>query len=335
MSAGPCSAKAQFAVPPAVVAQIDAETHSCYSQDVFVIRVQGLRKRFRRLTKQVPALDGLSFSVPEGGVYGFLGPNGSGKTTTIRCLLKLIRPSAGRIEVLGAPPSRLAVVLKRVGAIVETPTFFPEFSALQNLSHLGSLLGKSRQQAVSVLERVGLSGREHDLVRTYSLGMKGRLALASVLLKDPDLLILDEPAHGLDPSGIRDTRLLLRELADEGRTVFLSSHLLTEVETICERVAIINRGKCVREGSVSDLIDELGVSNVVISADDPDGAVAILRSKGYEPWLDGPEVRLALTGGSSKSLNYLLSQNGVTPNEIRVERASLEDAYSTLLANSS
>jgi ABC-2 type transport system ATP-binding protein len=196
-----------------------------------VIEIEGLRKEYRRFRGGTTvAVDGLHLEVPEGGVFGFLGPNGSGKTTTIRCLLGLVRPSAGAMRLLGEPtPGHLERVVTRIGSIVETPALFPTMTGRENLRLLGALHGIGQARVEDVLGQVGLADRGDDKVRKYSLGMRQRLGLAAALLHDPALLVLDEPANGLDPAGIREIRELLRGLAAEGRTVFVSSHLLAEV----------------------------------------------------------------------------------------------------------
>src|SRR6478672_8702146 len=195
-----------------------------------VIEIEGLRKEYRgRGGRRVAAIDGLDLTIPEAGVFGFLGPNGSGKTTTIRCLLGLVRPTRGQLHLLGRPvPGALRDTISRVGAIVETPALFPTMTARENLLLLGAVDGVGPRRVAEVLGVVGLDDRAGDLVKKYSLGMRQRLALAAALLKDPELLILDEPANGLDPAGIRQVRTLIRQLAAEGRTVFLSSHILSE-----------------------------------------------------------------------------------------------------------
>ncbi len=205
------------------------------------IEVAGLCKVYRRVRRpDRVAVDGLDLSVPEGCVFGFLGPNGSGKTTTIRCILGLVRPSAGRVAVLGAVvPDALPTVIGRVGSIIETPQLFPTMTGRRNLALLGRLDGHGASAVSVALDRVGLTERADDLVKGYSLGMRQRLGLAAAFLKDPALLILDEPANGMDPAGIREIRLLLRALADEGRTVLVSSHLLSEVAQTCDQVATL------------------------------------------------------------------------------------------------
>ena len=223
---------------------------------VDVIEIEGLRKVYRRLRgRPSVALDGLDLAVPSGGVFGFLGPNGSGKTTTIRCLLGLVRPTAGGVSLLGRPvPEGLAGTMGRVGAIVEAPALFPTMTGRENLRLLAALDGIGRRRVDDVLAEVGLEHRAGDAVKRYSLGMRQRLGLAAALLKDPELLVLDEPANGLDPAGIREIRVLLRRLGAEGRTVFVSSHLLSEVEQTCDSVAILRAGRCVAAGPVRQVL---------------------------------------------------------------------------------
>ena len=196
------------------------------------------------------AVDGLDLSVPEGGVFGFLGPNGSGKTTTIRCLLGLVSPSAGSCRLLGADVrTSLSQVIAQVGAVVESPAFFPSYSARQNLRLLGRLNGIGPARSTPCSSRSVSPSAVTTRCERYSLGMRQRLGLAGVLLKDPAVLILDEPANGLDPAGIREIRRLLRQLGDEGRTVFVSSHQLSEIQQICDRLAILRGGRCIATGS--------------------------------------------------------------------------------------
>jgi ABC-type multidrug transport system ATPase subunit len=193
-----------------------------------VIEVEGLRKEYRRVRgSRTVAVDGLDLAVPRGGVFGFLGPNGAGKTTTIRCLLGLVRPTGGRCRLLGQEPTGLHKVIGRVGSIVESPAMYPRFSARRNLELLGRISGIGPARVREVLDEVGLAERADDQVKTYSLGMKQRLGIAGALLKDPEVLILDEPANGLDPAGIVEVRELMRRLGSAGRTVFVSSHIRT------------------------------------------------------------------------------------------------------------
>src|SRR5215212_1620621 len=239
-----------------------------------VIEVEGLRKEYRRLRGgRTVAVDGLNLSVPVGGVFGFLGPNGAGKTTTIRCLLGLVRPSDGALSLLGADVRHdLPSVIGRVGSIVEAPAMFPRFTGRRNLEILARIHGERDTAIDASLERVGLMERASDPVRTYSLGMKQRLAIAATLLRDPSLLILDEPANGLDPAGIKEFRDLIRSLGAEGRTVFVSSHLLGEVQHMCDELAIVARGRLVTQGSVADVL-AMG-EPVQLLAKVPDAGVA-------------------------------------------------------------
>jgi ABC-2 type transport system ATP-binding protein len=221
-----------------------------------VLEIEGLRKTYRKLVgRPRQALDGFDMVVERGQIHGFLGPNGSGKTTTLRTLLGLIRPNGGRMRLLGEPvPDALPTVVRRVGAIVESPQFFPNFSGRRTLSLLARSGGIPQSRVEAVLEVVGLRDRAKERVKTYSLGMKQRLAVASALLKAPELLILDEPANGLDPGGIREMRDLMRDLVADGATVILSSHILGEVQQICDSVTIISSGRRVAAGPVSEVL---------------------------------------------------------------------------------
>jgi ABC-2 type transport system ATP-binding protein len=287
------------------------------------------------------ALDGLDLSVPTGGVFGFLGPNGSGKTTTIRCLLGLVRPSAGTCRVLGhdvASSAALAEVIGRVGAIVESPALFPTMTGRRNLELLARTMGIGARTLEASLDQVGLAERADDRVKSYSLGMRQRLALAAALLKDPELLVLDEPANGLDPAGIRATRQLLRRLGDEGRTVFVSSHHLGEVEQLCDAVAIVSRGRCIASGTVQQILHARRPSRVLVRVPDPTAGRAALAGVGVTATLvaDGAErgggdaLLVDVDAGSAAWVNRALVESGQWLTELRPVEASLEDVFLSL-----
>ncbi|HEY2792222.1 MAG TPA: ATP-binding cassette domain-containing protein [Micromonosporaceae bacterium] len=246
-----------------------------------VIEITELRKQYRRRGRAHPALSGFDMVVEAGEVHGFLGPNGSGKTTTLRTLLGLVRADDGAMSLLGrSVPRALPDVVGRVGAIVEAPQFFLHFSGRRTLDLLAMAGGVDRKRIDEVLDLVGLTDRAGDRVKTYSLGMKQRLAVASALLKRPDLLILDEPANGLDPAGIREMRDLMRRLAGDGVTVVLSSHILGEVQQICDSVTIIARGRRVTHGPVADVLAASDRGEYRIRAADNERAAEVLRQAG-------------------------------------------------------
>jgi ABC-2 type transport system ATP-binding protein len=218
----------------------------------WAIETHGLSKHFGRLT----AVDGLTISVPTGTIAGFIGPNGAGKTTTLRLLLGLVRPNAGSATILGQPLTNALGYLPRVGALVEAPAFYPSLSARTNLDVLARLGGYPSSRVREVLDLVELSDRARDRVSSYSLGMKQRLGLAMALLPNPDLLILDEPANGLDPLGIIATRDLLRRLREQGKTIFLSSHVLGELEQVADWLVMLHQGKALYHGPARAFLDQ-------------------------------------------------------------------------------
>jgi ABC-2 type transport system ATP-binding protein len=248
-----------------------------------VLEIQGLQKAYHSVRRGFRvALDGLDMAVEQGEVHGFLGPNGSGKTTTLKILLGLVRADGGTMRLFGEPvPEHLPEVAARVGAIVESPAFFGNFSGRRTLDLLAQAGGVPRGRVDEVLEQVGLRGRAEDRVKAYSLGMRQRLAVASALLKAPQLLILDEPANGLDPAGIREMRDLLRGLSDGGTTVVISSHILAEIQQICDGVTIISQGRRVAAGPVSDVLaaaDNRGEYRVRVA--EHERAAAIIAESG-------------------------------------------------------
>ena len=295
----------------------------------FVIEVEGLRKVYRRLRGgPTLAVDGLDMAVPAGGVFGLLGPNGSGKTTTIRCVLGLVTPTSGRCRVLGADSrTELASVIRRVGSIVETPTLFPGFSGRRNLELLGRLNGIGRQRVQAALDQVGLSSRADDLVKAYSLGMKQRLGIAAALLKDPELLLLDEPANGLDPAGIKEVRELLRRLGDEGRTVLVSSHILPEVQQICDGVAILARGRAVAVGPVADVLGAQRAAGLVIRLDELERGLEVLRTAGIDATRDGDRIRVNVAAGEAARVTKTLAAHELYVSELRPEEVDLESVF--------
>jgi ABC-2 type transport system ATP-binding protein len=242
--------------------------------DGLALATRGLQKSYGSRT----ALAGLDLSVPTGAVYGFLGPNGAGKTTTMRLLTGLIHPDAGTIEVLGRPFGRGdRRRLFDVGALIETPSFYPYLSARENLRSLAATGAKtSKARIEELLELVGLRERARDRVQTYSLGMKQRLGIAAALLSDPRLLLLDEPSNGLDPAGIVAMRGTLKQLAATGKTVFVSSHILGEVEQLVDVLGIIAAGRIVREGRIADLLEGEGTVRVRVAPAEIDAAIRVL-----------------------------------------------------------
>jgi ABC-2 type transport system ATP-binding protein len=297
-----------------------------------VIEMEGLRKEYRQgRTRRIVAVDRLDLSVEAGGVFGFLGPNGSGKTTTIRCLLGLVRPTAGSCRVLDADPARgFAAVQDRVGSMIEGQGLFGGFTGRENLRLLASMVGLPSAAVDRVLERVDLSERADDLVRTYSLGMRQRLGLAAALMKDPEVLILDEPANGLDPAGIRDVRLLLRRLGDEGRTVFVSSHLLAEVQQLCDHVAVLRRGRCVAAGSVDDVLASVGTRGVVVRLDDVAAGLAALEAAGLTATVEDQALHVNVPVRDAPLVAEALGRHGVWHRELRPGGAYLEEAFMAL-----
>ncbi len=292
-----------------------------------VIEIEGLGKTYRRRRGTTVAVDGLDLAVPEGGVFGFLGPNGSGKTTTIRCLLGLARPTKGTLRLLGQPvPEGLGEVMRRTGSIVETPALFPTMTGRENLALLGAMDRIGPRRVGEVLETVGLGDRGDDLVKKYSLGMRQRLALAAAMLKEPDILILDEPGNGLDPAGMREVRGLLRGLASQGRTVFVSSHILAEIEQTCDRVAILANGRCITQGTVDEVMAKgEHQASVLVRLDDmAAGADALRRTFPAVERVDG-YLRVKVDPARSGDINRTLVAAGLWATELRPDRSSLED----------
>jgi ABC-2 type transport system ATP-binding protein len=286
---------------------------------------EGLTKRFGDRV----AVDRIEIELPAGVVSGFVGPNGAGKTTTIGMLLGLMRPSSGTAQVLGHSIGDPASYLPLVGALIEAPSFYPTLSGRRNLEVLARLGRLDRGRIAEVLETVELSDRANDLVRAYSLGMKQRLGVAAALLPDPALMILDEPTNGLDPAGIREIRALLRSLADRGITVFVSSHLLAEIETICDHLVLIDSGRIAFHGAVSELLaaqcSELQA--IPEHRDDLDALVALCVQAGHPARIDGDGVRVQVAGDWAAELNRRAMAAGITLRGLQSTRASLEEAF--------
>jgi ABC-2 type transport system ATP-binding protein len=288
----------------------------------YAIECAGLTKRFRKRS----AVDNLDLTVEPGEVFGFLGPNGAGKTTTIRMILGLSRPTGGSLRVLGQPvPSTLAT-MARVGSLVESPAFYPWMSGVRNLQTLVPQR-LPKKELIGLLDRVGLREAADAHVRTYSQGMKQRLGLALALVGNPRLLVLDEPANGLDPAGVRDFRSIIIDAASGGASVFLSSHQLTEVERACDRVALLNHGRLISRGAVKELGGDERSVVVTLSPSDRDRAIAALV---HLPVEVVDESTLRIKGGTGKAVNERLARVGVYPDSLRVEQASLEERFLAL-----
>ncbi len=285
------------------------------------------------------AVDRLNLDVYRGEIFGFLGPNGAGKTTTIRMALGLITPSSGTIEILGQNlAEHRAQVLPRVGALVEQPALYLYMSGRDNLRAVGLVLGGVPEKRIDeIIELVGLRGRDKDRVKTYSLGMKQRLGVAMALLQDPELLVLDEPANGLDPAGIVEMRDLMRALAAAGKTVFISSHVLTEVRQICTRVAILNLGKLITETTVDELVAGHGQFVVQLEPAYIQEALALVRR---QPWggaariNDNGALVTPAPGGHGRDLNLFLVNAGFAPESLTPEVHDLEQVFLNLTSSS-
>jgi ABC-2 type transport system ATP-binding protein len=293
-----------------------------------VIEAQGLRKEFRSRRGVRVAVSDLDLAVPAGGVHGFLGPNGSGKTTTIRMLLGLAHATRGSMRLFGQPvPQQLPAVIGRVGAVVESPKFSPNFSGRQNLALLARSIGAPASRVPEAVATVGLTGRDGDRYKSYSLGMKQRLAIAATLLKDPELLILDEPTNGLDPAGIREIRETIRSLGEAGVTVLLSSHILAEVQQVCTSATIIGNGRLLASGAVDDL---LGAGTTYrVDAPDHDAARRVLVDAGFA-LADG---ELVVETDRPGDVTRALGAAGIWLTELSAVRRDLETVFLELTAD--
>lgn len=290
-----------------------------------VIETSGLSKSYGKTL----AVDGLDITVERGQVFGFLGPNGAGKTTTIGMLMGIITPTEGSFRLLGSgSPSELLQARLRVGATLEQPNFYPYLTCRDNLKLVARVKGTEPSQIDEVLDTVGLLGRQKTKFGACSLGMKQRLALGATMLGKPELLVLDEPANGLDPEGMREIREIILRLAGEGTTIFLSSHLMWEVERTCTHVAILRKGQVVRQATVSELTDGEGAI-AMLRAEDAETLQA--RIAGY-PGIgkisrDGDVVRTTVEDGDLAALNRWLTDRDVYVSHLSLEQRTLEEAF--------
>jgi ABC-2 type transport system ATP-binding protein len=310
--------------------------------DAIVISTSRLTKAFGNLV----AVNDLHLQVMRGDVFGFLGPNGSGKTTTIRMLLGLVRPTAGRAVIFGMDNAyQLPAILQRIGAIVETPVFYPYLSGKDNLHVIAAassmISGRSSNRRVEeVLEIVELQAQAKDAFRKYSLGMKQRLGIGAALLADPELVLLDEPTNGLDPAGVFEIRQLIQRLANLGKTIFISSHILYEIQQVCNRVAILQKGNLIKQGTVNDMLRQS--EQIIIrfnTADETQRALSVLRGmreRGVN-WIaqanidtdkqDLPMIRVGAARTRSAEINALLAHNNLFAAEIHPQEGSLEEVF--------
>ena len=289
------------------------------------ISVAGLTKRYGELI----AVNGATFEVPLGTICGFVGPNGSGKTTTIRMLLSLIEPTSGSGQILDEPISHPDRYLSKVGAMIEGPAFYPALSGAENLKVLATLGGYSHDRVPELIDLVGLSGRGGDKYKTYSLGMKQRLGIGAALLPNPKLLILDEPTNGLDPAGIQEIRDLLSKLAKDGVTVFVSSHLLSEIEMISEYLVMLRKGEVIFFGKTIDLLHR---SRPIIVAR-PESTSDLVKLKnlvdsaGHPAVIDGDVLRVDAGEDWSAELNKLAFENNILLRQLTPVRPNLEETF--------
>jgi ABC-2 type transport system ATP-binding protein len=289
-----------------------------------------LTRRFGDLV----AVDDVSLEIPQGGVIGLVGPNGSGKSTTIRMVLGLIRPSAGAAEVLGGSITDPGRYADRVGALIESPAFIPTLSARRNLSSLALLRGLPDRRVDEVLEVVGLTERAGDVVRTYSHGMKQRLGIAMALLPDPDLLILDEPTNGLDPAGIVEIRSLLKRLAADGRTVIVSSHLLSELEAAADYVVIIRSGTLLFAGPLAELMYQAR-ADIEVEPEDPADSARLAAIYGEHGWVSvmaGDMLHVQVEPAQAAQLNRIAHDHSIVLRRLAPRTQTLEDVFLQMTA---
>jgi ABC-2 type transport system ATP-binding protein len=295
------------------------------NNDGSALSANGLTKTFGKLK----AVEELTFEMPRGGVIGFVGPNGAGKSTTIRMLLGLIKPTGGNAEVLGHGICTPSAYLNKVGALIESPVFYPGLSGSNNLRALAKLGGFPPEQVPLVLETVGLTSRSGDKVANYSLGMKQRLGIAVALLPDPELLILDEPTNGLDPAGIVEIRNLLRQIGSSGRTVFVSTHLLSEVEAEADHLVMIHNGRLVFAGELTDIMEKACESVYAAPENTADLPLltGLVSESGHLYRQEDDAIVITAPKEWSSELNRLAGSNGINLRELRPQCESLEDIF--------
>jgi len=292
-----------------------------------VLRTENLSKRFMNIT----AVKNLNIEVNQGDIYGFLGPNGSGKTTTISMMLGLIRPTSGRIELFEQALSPDS--LRRVGAVMDTGGFYADLSGLDNLLIFGGVHKRPDKVRVNeMLEMVGLAERALHKYHTYSMGMKQRLGVALAMLADPDFFIFDEPTNGMDPEGIAEIRGLIIQLSRRGKTVFLASHLLSEVEQVCSHLAILKNGAVVKQGALTSLLSAGGRSHLELTVSEPAHAIAALFDVGFIARIDGGKVLVIADAGQAEEISACLAARGIYLREMKQTKSTLESVFLEAIA---
>lgn len=292
-----------------------------------ILTICDLRKNYGR----IQAVDGLSLEVKKGQVFGILGPNGSGKSTTLGILLDVINKTGGEFSWFGEKPVKEH--RKHIGAILETPVFYPYLTGRQNLELVRKIKEAPEHHIEKTLTIVGLAGRQNDRFKTYSLGMKQRLAIASALLADPEVLILDEPTNGLDPQGIAEIRGLILDIAKQGKTIILASHLLDEVQKVCTHFAVLSKGKLLHTGPVEDVTQ--GVDNVEVQSDD-ERIIGVLESSALAEkiWQDNSYLMVKMKAGyTSSDLNRYLFENEIIASHLLTRKKTLEKQFLEILKN--
>lgn len=294
---------------------------------MLAIQTRNLSKTFGRGPESIQAIKNINLEVPTGQIFGFLGPNGAGKTTTIRVLMKLIRPSKGQIKIFGKDLQTEPDVLKKVGAMVENPAFYNYMNGYDNLIVLARTAGIYNPEGINMLlNDIGLEKSAYRQVKGYSLGMKQRLGIAATLLTDPDLILLDEPTNGLDPAGIQEMRLFIRRLAEKyGKTIFICSHLLYEVEQICDQVAIINQGEIVRQGMVKDLLAAEQTS-LRLQLSPQQIAVDLLKNK-LNLYIENEWIKTNIPQKYVPTLVRFLIEHGIKVHQVVQKQQSLEEYF--------